>query len=170
MKIEKFEDHSVKDSVEVDYYVPITIEFPENDDKTGALYYYRFINQQSSFVEVKINSVTKKIIGITLTSVNDIKDANIEFDNYIEKNPIVDLNIFSKEEVVTTNAHFEMIKTKDSIYFILDKEKVESVVKMSEHLYVFFDLNNRIIGIKFTGFSKEDWKEIEESIQGSVIN
>lgn len=33
MKIQSYENKLVKDELEIDYYVPITITFPENADK-----------------------------------------------------------------------------------------------------------------------------------------
>ncbi|EIT5122350.1 hypothetical protein L2I82_002629, partial [Enterococcus faecalis] len=75
MKIKSYEDKLVKDDMEVDYYVPITVSFSENDDKysLGEFYYYRFVNEHESFVELKINSVTQKIVEVVLTAINDIE-------------------------------------------------------------------------------------------------
>ncbi|XIO29032.1 hypothetical protein N8C21_08855 [Enterococcus faecium] len=87
MKIKSYEDKLVKDDIEVDYYVPITVSFPENDDKynLGEFYYYRFVNEYESFVEIKINSVTQKIVEVVFTSINDIEDSNLFIGEYAEK-------------------------------------------------------------------------------------
>ena len=46
MKIEEFENNVSKEEIEIDYYVPVSISFPENDLEEEGLYYYRFINKE----------------------------------------------------------------------------------------------------------------------------
>ncbi|MBC1990998.1 hypothetical protein HCJ33_13640, partial [Listeria seeligeri] len=91
MKIKSYEDKLVKDDIEVDYYVPITVSFSENDDKysLGEFYYYRFVNEHESFVEIKINSVTQKIVEVVFTSINDIEDSNLFIGEYADQNPVI---------------------------------------------------------------------------------
>ncbi|MGA3375645.1 hypothetical protein [Lactiplantibacillus pentosus] len=64
MKVEKLENSISKEEMEIDNYVPVSISFPENDLEAEGLYYYRFINKEYSFVEFKINSVSKKIVNV----------------------------------------------------------------------------------------------------------
>lgn len=165
MKVKNSNFGIVHDNLEVDYYNPITLEFPENDDKKEELYYYRFINKSSSFIEIKVNSSTSKIVSITVTSINDIKEGLLDFTPYIEANPIINLDIFSNETVVTNNQEFDIQKKDKSVYYILDSETVESVIKVSKHLYIFINKNERIIGMQFLIFDDNDWKEINESIE-----
>lgn len=79
MKIEEFENNVSKEKIEIDYYVPVSISFPENDLEEEGLYYYRFINKEYSFIEFKINSVSKKIVNVTVTSINDIQNGDFIF-------------------------------------------------------------------------------------------
>ncbi|MEN0964006.1 hypothetical protein AAHQ84_14245 [Listeria monocytogenes] len=90
MKIQTYENKLVKDELEIDYYVPITITFPENADKyrLGELYYFLFINEHDSLVEVKINAITQKIVELVVVSINDIEDSNLVIEKYTEKKPI----------------------------------------------------------------------------------
>ncbi|HDT8039568.1 TPA: hypothetical protein RD651_002885, partial [Enterococcus faecalis] len=103
MKIKSYEDKLVKDDMEVDYYVPITVSFSENDDKysLGEFYYYRFVNEHESFVELKINSVTQKIVEVVLTAINDIEESNLFIDEYTEKNPVIQTDIFNGNSIIT---------------------------------------------------------------------
>ncbi|HGX1690773.1 TPA: hypothetical protein ACNSL3_002945, partial [Listeria innocua] len=98
MKIKDYEDKLVKDEVEVDYYVPVTVSFSENDDKygLGEFYYYRFVNEHESFVEIKINSVTRKVVEVVFTSINNIEDSNLTIEEYTEKNPVIQIDIFEE--------------------------------------------------------------------------
>lgn len=63
MKIKSYEDKLVKDDIEVDYYVPITVSFPENDDKynLGEFYYYRFVNEYESLLRLKSILLHRKL-------------------------------------------------------------------------------------------------------------
>ncbi len=79
MKIEEFENNVSKEEMEIDYYVPVSISFKENDLEEEGLYYYRFINKEYSFIEFKINSVSKKIVNVTVTSINDIQNSDFIF-------------------------------------------------------------------------------------------
>ncbi|HCU0850033.1 TPA: hypothetical protein OUG10_002792 [Listeria monocytogenes] len=90
MKIQTYENKLVKDELEIDYYVPITITFPENADKyrLGEFYYFLFINEHDSLVEVKINAITQKIVELVVVSINDIEDSNLVIEKYTEKKPI----------------------------------------------------------------------------------
>lgn len=170
MKINKFEKGSISEKIEVDYYVPVSIEFPDNDRKKEELFYYRFINKNSSFIEVKVNSVTKKIISVTLTLINDIADSELEISNVIEKNPIIDTDMFNQNTVITEENDFELYRDSQSIFFKLNKENISSVIKMSKHLSLFVNERDQIIGMMFSGFSKEEWLEINESIKDSVLS
>ncbi|OFT87383.1 hypothetical protein HMPREF3100_07720 [Enterococcus sp. HMSC29A04] len=69
MRISCFEEGTILDEIEIDFYVPMSLEFPINDSRKEELFYFRFINRKSSFIEIKVNSKTKKIIGVTVISI-----------------------------------------------------------------------------------------------------
>lgn len=170
MKIKSYEDRLVKDDIEVDYYVPITVSFPENDDKysLGEFYYYRFINEHESFVEIKINSVTQKIVEVVFTSINDIKDYNLFIGEYAEKNPVIQTDIFDGNSITTKESGFKIFREHKKIYFKLDEEKIDSVVKMSNHVSLFLNEDSEIIGLEFSNFSDNEWAELNESIKSTT--
>ncbi|EEP7575133.1 hypothetical protein HCK10_002773, partial [Listeria monocytogenes] len=91
MEIQSYENKLVKDKLEIDYYVPITITFSENADKykLGELFYYLFINEHNSIVEVKINAITQKIMELVVVSINDIEDSDLVVEKCSEKNPLI---------------------------------------------------------------------------------
>ncbi|EHD1705083.1 hypothetical protein JR567_002884 [Listeria monocytogenes] len=170
MKIKSYEDKLVKDNIEVDYYVPITVSFSENDDKysLGEFYYYRFVNEHESFVEIKINSVTWKIVEVVFTSINDIEDSNLSIEEYIEKNPVIQTDIFEKNSTITKESGFKISREHKKIYFKLDEEKIDSVVKMSLHVSLFLNEDSEIIGLEFSSFSGNEWAELNESIESTT--
>jgi hypothetical protein len=168
MKINNFEKGTVLDTVEVDYYVPISLEFPTNDNKKEELYYYRFINGKSSFIEIKINSDTKKITGVTITSINDIADSEFPINKVSEENPVIETDIFAENTIITKEADFNIFRENKNLFFKLNEENLDSVVKMSKHLSLFLNVENEIIGMKFSDFSETEWSEINDSIQDSI--
>ncbi|MBC1522124.1 hypothetical protein HB912_10745 [Listeria aquatica] len=168
MKVKSYENKVIEDDMEVDYYVPVTVSFPENDDKhnLGELYYYRFINEHESFIEVKINSITQKIVEVVFTSINDIEDSNFSIEEYEEKNPVIETDIFSENTIVTKEADFNIFRGNKNLYFKLNEENLDSIIKMSKHLSLFLNVENKIIGMGFSDFSEEEWSEINDSIKG----
>lgn len=168
MKISKFEKGTILDEIEIDYYVPIRLIFPLNDNGIEELYYFRFINQKSSFIEAKINSKTKKIVGVTVTSINDIKDSEFLECELEERNPIIETDIFNKDRVITKEADFDVLRGNTNIFFKLNEEKLSIVVKMSEHLSLLLNKDNEVIGMVFSGFSKQEWLKLNESIKGYI--
>ncbi|WP_088816162.1 MULTISPECIES: hypothetical protein [Listeria] len=170
MKIKSYENKLVKDDVEVDYYVPLTISFSENDDKyrLGEFFYYRFVNEHESFVEIKINSVTQKIVEVVFTSINDIEDSNLIVGEYTEKNPVIQTNIFDVNSIITKEAAFKILRERKKIYFKLDEEKIDSVIKMSSHVSLFLNEEGEVIGLEFSSFSDDEWTELNESIESTT--
>ncbi len=51
MIIERIVKEKIISEVELDYYIPITVEYRENDLPTKEMYYYRILNNKSSFIE-----------------------------------------------------------------------------------------------------------------------
>ncbi|UHP09839.1 hypothetical protein LAX80_011905 [Listeria marthii] len=167
MKIQTYENKLVKDELEIDYYVPITITFPENVDKyrLGEIYYYLFINEHHSLVEVKINAITQKIMELAVVSINDIEDSNLVIEKYTEKNPLIQTTIFDAYPVINKKSKFKMFRAHKKIYFKFDEEKISTIVKMSSRVGLFLNEDNKIVGMEFSGFTEDEWKELDESIR-----
>ncbi|MBC2193001.1 hypothetical protein HCB44_12035 [Listeria sp. FSL L7-0229] len=167
MKIQSYENKLVKDELEIDYYVPITITFPENADKykLGKSYYYIFINEHDSLVEVKINAITQKIMELVVVSINDIEDSNLVIEKYSEKTPLIQTTIFDAEPIITKRSKFKMFRAHKKINFKFDQEKISTIVKMSSRVALFLNEDNKIVGMEFSGFTEDEWKELDESIR-----
>ena len=170
MKIKSYEDKLVKDDIEIDYYVPITVTFSENDDKysLGEFYYYRFVNEHESFIEIKINCVTQKILEIVFTSINDIEKSSCFIGEYVKKNPIVETDIFGENSIITIESGLKIVREQKKLYFKLNEEKIDSIVKMSNHVSLFLNENSEIIGLEFSNFSDNEWVELNKSINSNA--
>lgn len=78
MRVENMIKRTVKGVKEVDFYTPVRIDYAENDEKYKELFYYRMLNEKSSFIEVTVNSIARKIVSITTVSINDKVKINNE--------------------------------------------------------------------------------------------
>lgn len=171
MRIKCFEEGKTKEILELDYYVPISLEFPLNDVKNAELYYYRFINEESSFIEVKVNSESKKIAGVTVTSINAISDNTSElndFNNTIENNPQIETAIFAENTVITIRTHFKIYKKDRSLYFSIEDKEITNI-KISNHLTLFLNSKNEIVGMRFSDFSEDQWESITSSFNNCKL-
>lgn len=165
MKIEALEENLSFSEFQVDYYVPVSISFPENNFFGGQMKYYQFLNSNDSFIEITICVDTKKIVSVTLTSINDIQDKPIDIKSFHEGTPIMDLEIFHENKIMVDSSEFNIFKSNKNIYFILNDEVIDDVIKISEHLYLFVNNENKLIGALFSEFTKFEWSEIEAGFQ-----
>ncbi|AYG39208.1 MULTISPECIES: hypothetical protein [Lactiplantibacillus] len=166
MKVEKLENSISKEEMEIDYYVPVSISFPENDLEAEGLYYYRFINKEYSFVEFKINSVSKKIVNVTVTSINDIQNSDFIFNGSIpEANPIINIYEFEYGDVITNNRSFEFYIGEKKIFFILDDEEISAMIMISNHFFALLNRENDIVGAQIANFNDEDWNALVRNLK-----
>lgn len=173
MRIENILNKTIRGDKEVDFYTPVKIDYPENDEKEKELFYYRLLNPKSSFVEVSISSTTKKIVSITVVSINDITEAD---NTILEKvnfggeagNPEIDMSLFANEHIVTDDISFNVIRHEKKIYILCDIEDIERKLTM-DNLDILLDNNNNIVGYIFDGFTEAEWEEINESIDSSIV-
>jgi len=171
MKIKQLLLQKIIGEKEVDFYVPIKINFKENDKKDKELFYYRMFNPKSSFVEVSINSVTNKIVNVSLVSVNDVKEVEDErvFLNVPSEdgNPIIDMDIFNDNHIVTENVYFNIFKHNKKVYVLQESATICKQLRM-DVVNLLLDEQNNIIGFVFGDFSDDEWEEVTESIDSSV--
>ena len=169
MKVKEILNEIIKEVREVDYYTPIKVDFEENDIKDKELFYYRMLNPKSSFVEVSINSVTKKIVNITLVSVNDIeeKEPGMLSSSEVVGNPVIDMSIFEKEHIITDNTEFSII-TKNKEVLILQNNADVCTSLIIDNTNLLLDVQNNIVGFVFKAFSEDELIELNEGIDAAV--
>lgn len=172
MKIENILNETIRGYKEVDFYTPVKIDYPENDEKEKELYHYRLLNPKSSFLEVSISSSTKKIVSITMVSINDIVEVDslmIEKTNTLGQkgNPEIDMRIFENKHVITEETCFNVIRHESKIYILSELQSIKKKLIM-DNLDILLDDNNKVVGYIFTGFNELEWKKINESIDSSI--
>ncbi|NSU72948.1 hypothetical protein HRG95_11805, partial [Enterococcus faecalis] len=89
-------------------------------------------------------------------------------DEYTEKNPVIQTDIFNENSIITKESGFKISREYKRLYFKLDKEKIDSVVKMSNHVSLFLNEDSEIVGLEFSSFSDNEWAELSESIQSTT--
>ncbi|HHQ1211047.1 TPA: hypothetical protein ACSLAM_002669, partial [Listeria innocua] len=90
----------------------------------------------------------------------DIEDSNLTIEEYTEKNPVIQIDIFEENSIITKESGFKIFRGNKKIYFKLDEEKVDSIVKMSSHVSLFLNEDSEIIGLDFSSFSDNEWAEL----------
>lgn len=168
MRIKKIQNDDVNCYMNIDFYVPITIEFLENSDGFSELFYYRFLSQNSSMVEITVNAKTEKITRLIVVSINDVVDKidrkrieEVQTEALIG-NPEIDMECFSGSNVATQKSEIEF-KYSDRKIFVLLKNGGCSKIAMG-NLTLFMDERMDITGFSVEGFSEEEWNTLKEAV------
>ena len=166
MYIEKIISNKTHYYKKVDFYVPVTIEFPDNNDRYGLadVLYYRYLDQDSSLLEVTINSKSTQIVRVALVSINKtVEQANADNTHskveVIEGNPLINMGVFSESNIVTENREIKFKYLNKKIWIILS-ETVDYGVVMGD-LTILLNNNNEISGFTVEGFSTKEWEIIQ---------
>jgi len=172
MKVKGILDEKIKANKEIDFYTPIRIDYEDNDDKEKELFYYHLLNLNSSFVEVSISSTTKKIVSVVVVSINDIAEVEKEAMEKLDfvgelGNPEIDMTLFEQEHIIKDNTDFKVMRHEKKIYIICDGGRIDKKLIM-ENIDILLDNEDNIIGYIFSGFTEEEWDEINESIDISI--
>ncbi|WP_128102682.1 hypothetical protein [Paenibacillus sp. DCT19] len=132
LKLQGISQDEMKSYLETDFYVPITVEFPLNDISSKELFYYRVLNNKSSFIEVKVNSESNKIFSITVVSINDIEYSSKELTNVSDipksvGNPIIDVDIWNGKKIIDSKDDFKVMYGDNKLFLLL--ERIEQITQ-----------------------------------------
>jgi len=170
MQIQSILHENVNSEIELDFYVPVTVEFKENDNPTKELLYFRMLNERFSFVEFKVNSESRKIYSIIVVSINEIEKSldmeKTDFSNipFEKGNPTIDIDFWRDTTVKTAKSNFiTMYNTNDLFILPEDKTLVTKRILMS-NLELLVNDEKEIIGIIFFGLPNENKKDFEDCI------
>ncbi|MGM0340980.1 hypothetical protein [Enterococcus sp. AZ007] len=139
---------------------------------------------KNHFIEVKINSITQKMLEVpylsindieesilsindieeSILSINDIEESILSIEDCEEKNPMIQMDIFDGNSIATEDSKFKILREYKKLFFKLDKEKLHTTVKISKHLLFFLNMDHKIIGMEFACLSEEEWSKINKSI------
>ena len=174
MNVQKIlEAFIISSEKKIDFYVPIITKYKENKDKTKyiqtPLFNYSLFNNKNSFIEILIDSNTKKIVNINLISINDINqnielEINLEEIPFIFGNPIINLNIFEEKSILIEKKDFDIVINNKKIYVLLDFKSIVKRVIMGD-VEILLDNKNNIVGYVFMNFSNREWYEINKILE-----
>lgn len=173
MKVKNIVYTPVRGEKTVDFYVPVSIEYPQNKSKHQKVCYYQHINKTNSFVEITVNSATGKIIGITVVSINKLNRPDERLEKAasirpVSGNPELDMSAFENVHIITDDRDFS-IQIKDRELFIFCSQyEIRSKIKMDD-LDILIDGQNHIAGYIFHGFTAYEWSEMSAGLARSGL-
>ncbi|MFD2409389.1 hypothetical protein [Paenibacillus rhizoplanae] len=173
LKLQGISQDEIKSYLETDFYVPITVEFPLNDIPSKELFYYRIFNNKSSFIEVKVNSESKKIFSITIVSINDIEYSSKELTNFSDipkciGNPIIDIDVWNGKKIIDSKDNFTVMYGDNKLFFLL--ERIEQITRrlVLPNIELLLNTSDEIVGYIFYDIPVDKRKDLEEGIVAST--
>ncbi|WP_339223345.1 hypothetical protein [Paenibacillus sp. FSL H8-0332] len=173
LKLQGISQDEIKSYLETDFYVPITVEFPLNDIPSKELFYYRIFNNKSSFIEVKVNSESKKIFSITIVSINDIEYSSKELTNFSDipkciGNPIIDIDVWNDKKIIDSKDNFTVMYGDNKLFFLL--ERIEQITRrlVLPNIELLLNTSDEIVGYIFYDIPVDKRKDLEEGIVAST--
>ena len=173
LKVEKIINEDLEAILETDFYIPIKVELSSNDIPLEELYYYRLINEDASFIEIKVNSKNKKIYEITVVSINRMSNFNKEKVDFSKLplengNPEIDTKIWESKTVLDEHDNTEYIYDNGNLYVLpSDEKKVISKLELP-NVILLLDINKFIIGYVFVNIPEKKRKEMLEGINAAI--
>jgi hypothetical protein len=173
LKLKGISQDEIQSYLETDFYVPITVEFPLNDIPSKELFYYRILNNKSSFIEVKVNSESKKIFCITIVSINDIEYYSKELTNFSDipectGNPIIDIDVWNGKKIIDSKDDFTVMYGDNKLFFLL--ERIEQITQrlVLPNIELLLNKSDEIVGYIFYDIPVDKRKDLEEGIVAST--
>ena len=171
MKINKIVNGSISCDMEVDFYIPMTIEFPENYDKYGIseMIYYRYISKENSMIEITINSQTMRITRFVAVSINDTFKQSNSHDVFFKDcttiigNPEIEKVHLDESNTITEYKEISFTYFGRKVLILFD-EAVEHQIDMGG-LMILLNSEMKVIGFIIASFSENDWLLFKESCQ-----
>ncbi|WP_017687497.1 hypothetical protein [Paenibacillus sp. PAMC 26794] len=173
LKLKEILKEEIQSYLETDFYVPVTVEYPLNDITSKELFYYRIFNKKSSFIEIKVNSESKKIFGITIVSINNIECYSKERTDFssIPKcigNPIIDINLWKSKKIIDSKDDFTVMYGDDKLFLLLEESCQTVKIIVLPNVKLLLNGDNEIVGYIFYDIPKNKRKDLEEGIIAST--
>ncbi|MDO4271163.1 MAG: hypothetical protein Q4C72_09620 [Eubacteriales bacterium] len=173
LKIKEILHQQAPNTREVDFYVPVKVEFPENDDGKSELLHYRLMNTDASFLELSVNVATGKFTSITLVSVNAIENAPCTIEDAFPPmetgNPIVDMETSFEKPVTTAHMDISLYWGNRCIYALWGQERAMRQIALGG-VRLLIDAQNDLAGVVFHGFSEAEWEEVGAGVLCAMQN
>lgn len=167
LKIKEILKQQVSSTCEVDFYVPVSVKFPENDDGISELLHYRLMNEDASFIELSICATTGKFAELALVSANAVKDARRDIENAFPKaetgNPIVSMETGVKTPDAAVYVDFTLYQKDRNLYALWGQGRITRQIALGS-VNLLVDAQNDLAGIIFHGFSETEWEDMSAGI------
>lgn len=107
IKILNIINETVIMNLEIDYYVPITIDFTSNNKLFDDIIYVKLLNKLNEIIELKFNEKNHKLLSITLLVANNIHSINKNTEYLFTEKVKHYGNIICELDDSTKNNHYE---------------------------------------------------------------
>lgn len=165
IKILNVLNEAVTTNLEVNYYVPITIEFACNDNLVDDIVYVELINSCNELIELKINKKTCKLLAIILVIAKNINPLNKNNEYLLEEeikdygNIIFETDESSKNNYYKYKSDFIMDYKLNKIIIYNPIASKQVKIKMGD-VIILIDENNFFSGFIIENLTHYDLKEL----------
>ncbi|MGG0824525.1 hypothetical protein ABE099_16815 [Paenibacillus turicensis] len=155
-------------NIEIDYYVPFTIEI-EHKDIFSSKVYWRTGNLKTSILEIGLDEKTGLLRDITLVSVDKAFSIDVEHTQTIHSTdtgvPVFDIQGDIRNKLCDISQDiFVFLSTNDITVRFGDNIDFSRVNSLGR-IYFMFDENNILISISITNLSDYEYSELKESLK-----
>ncbi|OCG66909.1 hypothetical protein A9G41_11860 [Gilliamella sp. Nev5-1] len=156
----------VNSNVEIDYYVPFTIDIKENEFFNENSLYWRTGNFDTSLLEIEIGEKSGILKSITLTSVNQITTNDINFKalNTIIGAPILDISRI-KNKIYDYVSEYIVSLTINNITVNMSTKTVAKTIIKTGRITLGFGFENELMFITINNLSSNEYKDLKDSFR-----
>ncbi|ENQ3107218.1 hypothetical protein ACEOWJ_003289 [Bacillus cereus] len=154
-----------KCNIEIDYYVPFSVEIGEQKTYVENKVYWRTGNIQNSLLEIGLGEKTGTLRSITLTAVNQSKleEMPLQEIKVIEGNPIFDISMINGN-IFDYKAEFNVYLGENDITILLGSvDKTKTIVEINR-VEMGFNSEEELQFIKIKELVKEEYSELKASL------
>lgn len=152
--------------IEIDYYVPFTIEVGNQEQGNENTLYWRTGNQDNSLLEIGMGEKTGILRRIVLVAVTRVQRGNIKYDSthFLTGTPIFDISEFNAN-LNDEKSEFEVVFDETQILVKLDSTNDAKTLINMGRVEIGIGSANEVKFIRIFGLKKEEYAELRDSFK-----
>lgn len=153
-------------NVEIDYYVPFTVDVNVQKFTNENSIYWRTGNFDTSLLEIGLGEKTGILKSITLTMVNHVNANNVNYEvlDIRYGTPIFDISMI-KDKIFDYISEFYVSLTVDDVMVSISKKNIARTMIHMERVDIGVGFENELIFIKVNKLSDREYKDLKESFK-----
>lgn len=158
-------EKNITGKIEADIHVPINIIWDNEKSQLDRVFYWRTINEDSSFLEIGIDSKSQMIYSLTLVSANKVdfyqEDSfimnDLETKPYTRGLPEINIEAWNDSDgYLTESTSFKISVFDRRLNIILDKGATIGKIIKSANVLFGFNNEDNLVSIDIVGLSYAD--------------